>query len=364
MDKKTKKDSETKLQSKNKNSLSKEKQTNVADIISKLNAKVKNKTNLFAASASRLIRYLPIGMYSIDEIIGGGLPRGGIVEIFGNNGSGKTTLALHCIKAAQREGHICAFIDLEGTFNKQYAKKIGINLDKCIIYYPESGEQMFQIIDGMIKEGVGMVVVDSVAAIVTDDELDSSNQTLRVGGISKLMSSGIKRISNALNNKEQIVIFINQIRKNIVTFGFGNPDTTPGGLALGFYSSLRIKLINVGKIKSGENTIGNNVRVQIEKNKNMDPDKKSTMCLFFGKGFSEYWDIVTKAVEHGILSKSGAWYKYLGENVACGSENLLSLLEKNQDLYEKIKTNTIEAAKSLVGDVKEVESDDSIEEFV
>ena len=290
---------------------------------------------------------IPSGSLLIDEAIGvGGYPKGRIIEIFGPESSGKTTLALHAIAECQKNGGRAAFIDAEHALDPVYAKNLGVDVDNLLISQPDYGEQAFEIVDDLVQSNaVDIIVVDSVAALVPQAELDGEMGDSSVGLQARLMSKAMRKIAGILNKKECAVIFINQLREKVGVM-YGNPETTSGGRALKFYASVRIDIRRTEAIKQGADIVGNTCRVKIVKNKVSPPFKQCEIDIIYGQGISKEGEILDRAVELGLIKKSGSWFEYNGSKIAQGRDAAKAYLKDNEDvaneLLEKIKTGVVE----------------------
>lgn len=295
------------------------------------------------------IRYdedaISTGALSLDIATGiGGIPRGRIVEIYGPESSGKTTLALQIIAEAQRKGGIAAFIDVENALDPGYARNIGVDVDNLYISQPDTGEQALEIVDTLVRsQAIDIVVIDSVAALVPKAEIEGDMGEVPVGLQARLMSHALRKLTALINKTKTVAIFINQIREKIGVM-FGNPETTPGGKALKFYSSIRLEIRKCDSIKQGSEQIGNRVKVKIVKNKMAPPFKQAEFDIIFNKGVSRVGSIVDAAVDAGIIQKSGAWFSYEGNKLGQGAENTRKLLEENTELLQEIINRTREKA--------------------
>ncbi|HQK33498.1 MAG TPA: recombinase RecA [Spirochaetales bacterium] len=291
------------------------------------------------------IESIPSGSVLLDEALGvGGYPRGRIIEIYGPESSGKTTLALHAIAECQKRGGIAVFIDAEHALDPVYAKNLGVNIDDLLISQPDNGEQALEIADSLIRSGaVDIIVIDSVAALTPQAEIEGDMGDSHVGLQARLMSQALRKLTGSINKSKTILIFINQIRMKIGVM-FGNPETTTGGNALKFYSSLRLEVRRIETIEKGdEEAVGNKVRVKVVKNKVAPPFRRAELEIMFGKGISASGSLIDAAVRCGIIDKKGAWYTYGEEKLGQGRDNVKELLEKNQDLFNEIdnKVRTI-----------------------
>ena len=290
---------------------------------------------------------IPTGSLLIDQAIGvGGYPKGRIIEIFGPESSGKTTLALHAIAECQKQGGRAAFIDAEHAIDPLYAKNLGVDINELILSQPDNGEQALEIVEMLADSGsINLIVVDSVAALVPQAELDGEMGDSSVGLQARLMSKAMRKIAGILNKKECAVIFINQLREKVGVM-YGNPETTSGGRALKFYASVRIDIRRTEAIKQGADIIGNTCRVKIVKNKVSPPFKQCEIDIIYGQGISKEGEILDRAVELGLIKKSGSWFEYNGSKIAQGRDAAKAYLKDNEDvaneLLEKIKTGVVE----------------------
>ena len=290
---------------------------------------------------------IPSGSLLIDEAIGvGGYPKGRIIEIFGPESSGKTTLALHAIAECQKNGGRAAFIDAEHAIDPLYAKNLGVDINELILSQPDNGEQALEIVEMLADSGsINLIVVDSVAALVPQAELDGEMGDSSVGLQARLMSKAMRKIAGILNKKECAVIFINQLREKVGVM-YGNPETTSGGRALKFYASVRIDIRRTEAITQGADIVGNTCRVKIVKNKVSPPFKQCEIDIIYGQGISKEGEILDRAVELGLIKKSGSWFEYNGSKIAQGRDAAKAYLKDNEDvaneLLEKIKTGVVE----------------------
>lgn len=284
------------------------------------------------------------GSLKIDEALGiGGYPKGRIVEIYGPESSGKTTLALHAIAEVQKKGGRAAFIDAENAIDPTYAKNLGVNIDELILSQPDSGEQALEICEMLIRSGaIDLVVVDSVAALVPQAELDGEMGDAQVGLQARLMSKAMRKLSGVMNKSECSAIFINQLREK-VGIVYGNPETTPGGRALKFYSSVRIDIRRSEAIKVGTDIVGNKVNVKIVKNKVAPPFKVAAIEIMYGEGISYVGEILDLAVDNDLIQKSGSWFAYDGEKIGQGKETAKEFLKANPAVLETLATKIREA---------------------
>ena len=280
---------------------------------------------------------IPSGSLLLDEALGvGGYPKGRIIEIYGPESSGKTTLALHAIAECQKQGGKAAFIDAEHAIDPVYAKSLGVDIDELILSQPDSGEQALEITEMLANSGaISLIIVDSVAALVPQAELDGEMGDNSVGMQARLMSKAMRKLAGILNKEKCAVIFINQLREKVGVL-YGNPETTSGGRALKFYSSIRIDIRRNEALKSGSDIYGNSVRVKIVKNKVSPPFKQCEIDIIYGKGISKEGEILDLAVEAGLVKKSGAWFEYNGSKIAQGREAAKEYLMSNQDVAEEL----------------------------
>ncbi len=279
------------------------------------------------------------GSLLIDKALGiGGYPVGRIVEIYGPESSGKTTLALHAIAEAQKAGGVAAFIDAENAIDINYAKNLGVQVENLILSQPDSGEQALEITDTLVRSrAVDMIVIDSVAALVPQVELDGEMTDQTIGVQARLMSKALRKMAGVINHSDVIVIFINQLREKVGIM-FGNPETTTGGRALKFYSSVRLEIRKADVIKNGTEIVGTKSRVKVIKNKVAPPFKQVEVDIIYGKGISKIGEVIDLSVEYGIVRKAGAWYSYNEEKIGQGRENVKIFLEANPEIYEEIST--------------------------
>ncbi|MEP2532554.1 recombinase RecA [Shimia sp.] len=282
------------------------------------------------------------GSLSLDIALGiGGLPKGRIIEIYGPESSGKTTLTLHCIAEEQKKGGVCAFVDAEHALDPQYAKKLGVNLDELLISQPDTGEQALEITDTLVRSGaVNMVVVDSVAALTPKSELEGDMGDSSVGVQARLMSQAMRKLTGSISRSNCMVIFINQIRMKIGVM-FGSPETTTGGNALKFYSSVRLDIRRIGAVKDRDEIVGNATRVKVVKNKVAPPFKQVEFDIMYGEGISKTGELLDLGVKAGVVDKSGSWFSYGDERIGQGRENAKNFLKENTrialDIEDKIR---------------------------
>lgn len=287
------------------------------------------------------------GVLSLDLALGvGGVPRGRIIEIYGPESSGKTTLALHIAAQAQQKGGLAAFIDAEHAFNAEYAKNIGLDLENLLVSQPDSGEQALEIAETLVRSNaVDVIIVDSVAALVPRTEIEGEMGDAQVGVQARLMSQALRKLTAVVSKSKTCLIFINQLRMKIGVM-FGNPETTTGGMALKFYSSVRMEIRRGQQIKKGDTIVGNNVNVKIVKNKVAPPFTRASFDIIYPYGISRSSDILNLAVEHHLIQKSGSWFQYGEEKIGQGQEAARLYLEQNPKIFTKIRKQIIEIAKN------------------
>jgi recombination protein RecA len=283
------------------------------------------------------VQVIPTGSLALDLALGiGGLPRGRIVEIFGPESSGKTTMALECVANAQKAGGVAAYIDAEHALDPEYAKALGVDVDNLIISQPDSGEQGLEIADMLVRSGaLDVIVIDSVAALVPKAEIEGDMGDSHVGLQARLMSQALRKMTGALAQANTTAIFINQLREKIGVF-FGSPETTTGGKALKFYSSVRLDIRRIQTIKKGDEAIGNRTRVKVVKNKMAPPFKQAEFDILYGKGVSRSGSIIDMGIESGIIKKSGSWFTYEGDQLGQGRENVRQFLDDNPGLADEL----------------------------
>ncbi|MEE9141461.1 MAG: recombinase RecA [Gammaproteobacteria bacterium] len=277
------------------------------------------------------------GSLTLDVALGiGGLPRGRVVEIYGPEASGKTTLTLQVVAEAQKNGGTCAFIDAENALDPAYAEKLGLNVNDLLVSQPDTGEQALEITDMLVRScAIDVIVIDSVAALTPKAEIQGEMGDSHVGLQARLMSQALRKLTANIKRSNTMVIFINQIRIKIGVM-FGNPETTTGGNALKFYSSVRLDIRRIGAIKKGDEVIGNQTRVKVVKNKVSPPFKKAEFEILYGEGISREGELIDLGVEHGLLQKSGAWYSYDGDRIGQGKDNARNFLKESPDIADKI----------------------------
>ena len=280
---------------------------------------------------------IPSGSLALDRALGvGGIPRGRVIEIFGPESSGKTTLALHALAEAQKTGGIVAFIDAEHALDTTYAKRLGVNCDELLVAQPDTGEQALEIVDMLLRSGaIDAIVIDSVAALVPRAEIEGEMGDSHMGLQARLMSQALRKLTGIIGKTMTSVIFINQIRMKIGIV-FGNPETTTGGNALKFYSSVRLDIRRIGSIKEGQEIVGNRTKVRVVKNKMAPPFKDAEFDIMYGEGISKAGDLLDMGVDKEIIEKSGSWYSYDGERIGQGRENVKKFLKENPDIYNSL----------------------------
>ena len=311
------------------------------------------------------VESISTGSLGLDLALGvGGLPKGRVIEIYGPESSGKTTLTLHAIAECQKAGGVCAFIDAEHALDVIYAKNLGVDTDNLLVSQPDFGEQALEILETVIRSGaVNLVVVDSVAALTPKVEIDGDMDDQQVGVQARLMSKALRKVTGLLNKMNCTVIFINQIRMKIGMTGYGSPETTTGGNALKFYSSVRLDIRRIATLKQGENSIGNRVKVKVVKNKVAAPFKQAEFDIMFGEGISKMGELVDYGVKLDIIDKAGAWFSYGDSKIGQGKENAKVFLKDNQEIAKEIESkilNSMGVNDAIIsGDVEEsLESDD------
>src|SRR6202162_1832025 len=310
------------------------------------------------------IAVIPTGSLGLDLALRvGGLPRGRVVEIYGPESSGKTTLALECIAEAQKKGGICAFIDAEHALDAGYARKLGVKVEDLLISQPDDGEQALEIADTLVRSGaVDVLVVDSVAALTPKAELEGEMGDMQPGMQARLMSKALRKLTASISKSKCMVIFINQIRMKIGIM-FGNPETTTGGNALKFYASVRLDIRRIGQIKEREESVGNQTRVKVVKNKVAPPFKQVEFDIMYGEGISKVGELVDLGVKAGIVEKSGAWFSYDSQRIGQGRENAKVFLKENPDIANKIEAQVRQnaglIAEAIMAGEKEDDADDA-----
>jgi recombination protein RecA len=291
------------------------------------------------------VETIPTGSISLDLALGGGIPRGRIIEIYGPESSGKTTVCLHAVAEIQKAGGTAAYVDAEHALDPAYAKRVGVNVDSLLISQPDSGEQALEVVETLVRSNaVDIIVVDSVAALVPQAEIEGDMGDAHMGLQARLMSQALRKLTGVISRSKTTVIFVNQLRMKIGIM-FGNPETTTGGQALKFYSSVRMDIRRLSQIKQGDAIIGNHVRVKVVKNKVAAPFREAEFDIMYNQGISREGDVIDLAANNGIVEKSGAWYEYKGEKIAQGREAAKRYLAENPKIFDEIAKATIEAAK-------------------
>ncbi|MBM7552678.1 recombinase RecA [Thalassobacillus pellis] len=313
--------------------------------------------------AEQKINTVPSGSLSLDVALGvGGYPRGRIVEIYGPESSGKTTVALHAIAEAQRKGGQAAFIDAEHALDPVYARKLGVDVDELLLSQPDTGEQALEIAEALVRSGaVDMVVIDSVAALVPKAEIEGEMGDAHVGLQARLMSQALRKLSGAINKSKTTAIFINQIREKVGVM-FGNPETTPGGRALKFYSSVRLEVRRAETLKQGNDMVGNRTRIKVVKNKVAPPFKQAEVDIMYGEGISAEGELIDIGASLDIVQKSGSWYSYNDERLGQGRENAKQFLKENRDVYQEINDQIRKHYDMYEGATEEKESSEESQE--
>jgi recombination protein RecA len=298
---------------------------------------------------------IPTGSLALDKALGiGGIPRGRVTEIYGPESSGKTTLALHVVAEAQKQGGIAAFIDAEHALDTSYAKKLGVNCDELLVSQPDTGEQALEITDMLVRSGaIDILVIDSVAALVPRAEIEGDMGDSHMGLQARLMSQALRKLTGTISKTSTSVVFINQIRMKIGVM-FGNPETTTGGNALKFYSSVRIEIRRMAAIKDGQEVLGNRTKAKVVKNKMAPPFKQAEFDIMYGEGISSTGELLDIGVEANVIEKSGSWYSYEGERIGQGRENVKKFFKENEDLFNRLMLK-VKGAIGLIDE--EVNSD-------
>lgn len=300
------------------------------------------------------VEAIPTGSISLDLALGiGGVPKGRIIEVYGPESSGKTTLALHIVAEAQKLGGAAAFVDAEHALDPEYAKRIGVNVDELLISQPDTGEQALDIVEALVKTGgVSVIVVDSVAALTPRAEIEGEMDQQHVGLQARLMSHALRKLTAIVGKSNTTVIFINQLRMKIGVM-FGNPETTPGGMALKFYCSVRLEVRRAAQIQAGEKIVGNRVKVKVVKNKVAPPFRTCEFDILYNEGISKYSDVVHAGVKYGVVTKSGSWYNYGSEKLGQGIEGSRQYLKENPKIMKEIVAKIRHAAANEVVPVAE-----------
>lgn len=306
------------------------------------------------------IESISTGSLGLDLALGiGGLPRGRVIEIYGPESSGKTTMALHAVAEAQKLGGTCAFIDAEHALDPVYARKLGVDVDNLLISQPDAGEQALEIADTLVRSGaLDILVIDSVAALVPRAELEGEMGDSHVGLHARLMSQALRKLTGSISRSKTIVIFLNQIRLKIGVM-FGNPETTTGGNALKFYSSVRMDIRRIGAIKAGDETVGNQTRVKVVKNKVAPPFRQVEFDIMYGEGVSKVGELIDLGIKAGIVDKSGAWFSYGDQRIGHGRDNAKQFLREHPDIANEIEKKIRDAAEIVVPVAGETEDEES-----
>ena len=312
------------------------------------------------ASKNTELSVIPTGCMELDIALGvGGLPRGRIIEIYGPESSGKTTVALHVIAEAQKLGGAAAFVDAEHALDPTYAKALGVDIDNLYVSQPNTGEEGLEITEQLVRSGaIDIVVVDSVAALVPKAEIDGLMGDSHMGMQARLMSQALRKLAGVINRSNAVVIFINQLREKLV--GYGNPEVTPGGKALKFYATIRIDIRGSEKFKTGDEIVGNKVKIKVVKNKVAPPFKVAEVEIYYGEGISKSASLLNMASQLDIIVKSGSWFSYNGEHIGQGRDNARKYLEEHTDVMEEVKQKVYKAYK--VGEYAGMEDEDTAEE--
>lgn len=323
-----------------------DKKKNLENAISELKQKFGEGTIMKLGEARKVdVDTIPTGSFSLDIALGvGGMPRGRVIEVYGPEGSGKTTLALHMVAEAQKVGGLAAFVDAEHALDPDYAKKIGVKVNDLLISQPDSGEQALQIVESLVRSNVDVIVVDSVAALTPRAEIEGEIGDQFIGLQARLMSQALRKLSSQIAKTHSIVIFINQIRMKIGMM-FGNPETTPGGKALKFYSSVRIDLRRTAQIKKGDEAIGSRIKAKIVKNKVAPPFRKAEFDIMFNQGISYEGDVINTGIKYGIIKKSAASYSYGKQKLGQGLEKAKLYLKENPKVLKQIISDIKEKLK-------------------
>ena len=296
------------------------------------------------------IKTVSTGSLSLDECLGGGIPEGRIIEIYGPESSGKTTLTLHIIAESQKEGGLAAFIDAEHALDPLYAKKLGVDTDNLLLSQPDNGEQALDIVEKLVQSGaLNIIVIDSVAALVPKAELDGDMGDSHMGLQARLMSQALRKLTGSIKKSKTTVIFINQLRHKIGVM-FGSPETTTGGQALKFYTSVRLDIRRIGQLKDGDSVVGNRTRVKVVKNKIAPPFKMTEFDIMYGLGISKEGDLLDLAIKADIVKKTGAWYSFADNKIGQGRENVKINLKEDEKLYSEIESQV----KSFLGSDEDV----------
>lgn len=290
------------------------------------------------------VETIPTGSLSLDLALGGGIPKGRIIEIYGPESSGKTTVCLHAVAEVQKSGGTAAYVDAEHALDPAYAKRLGVNIDNLLISQPDSGEQALEVVETLVRSNaVDIIVVDSVAALVPQAEIEGDMGDAHMGLQARLMSQALRKLTGIISRTKCTVIFVNQLRMKIGVM-FGNPETTTGGNALKFYASVRMDIRRISQIKQGDAVIGNHCRVKVVKNKIAPPFREAEFDIMYNQGISREGDVIDLAVAHNVVGKSGAWFEYEGQKIAQGREAAKKYLADNPKVLEKVAAETVAAA--------------------
>ncbi len=312
--------------------------------------------------AHQAIPSIPTGSIGLDLALGiGGIPRGRVSEIFGPESSGKTTLALHVIAEAQKRGGAAAFIDAEHALDVNYARRLGVKTEELLVSQPDYGEQALEIADLLVRSGgLDVIVIDSVAALIPQAELEGSMGESQVGGQARLMSHAMRKLTGTIHRSKTSLIFINQIRMKIGTMGYGNPETPSGGNALKFYASVRLDIRKIQSLKDKDEIVGNRVRVKTVKNKVAPPFRETVFDILYGQGISRVGELLDMGVEHGVLDKSGAWFAFGSERLGQGRENVRAFLQEKDELRQNIENQLLSHLGVVQPKQEEDEGEDRI----
>jgi recombination protein RecA len=299
-------------------------------------------------NAIEAVEFIPTGSIALNVALGiGGLPKGRVIEIYGPESSGKTTLALHAIAESQKTGGIAAFIDAEHAFDRFYAQKLGVDVENLLVSQPDNGEQALEIVENLIRSGaIDIIVIDSVAALTPRSEIEGEMGDSKMGLQARLMSQALRKLTSTISKTATCCIFINQLREKIGIM-FGNPETTTGGNALKFYSSIRLDIRKVNQLKEGEEIIGNRVKVKVVKNKLAPPFRKAEFDIIYGEGISRILEIIDLAVEYNIIKKSGSWFSYGETKLGQGRDAVKKLLLDNPELSDELEKKIMEVLKNV-----------------
>jgi recombination protein RecA len=291
------------------------------------------------------VETIPTGSISLDLALGGGIPKGRIIEIYGPESSGKTTVCLHAVAEVQKAGGTAAYVDAEHALDPVYAKRLGVNVDNLLISQPDSGEQALEVVETLVRSNaVDIIVVDSVAALVPQAEIEGDMGDAHMGLQARLMSQALRKLTGVISRSKTTVVFVNQLRMKIGVM-FGNPETTTGGNALKFYASVRMDIRRISQIKQGDTVIGNHVRVKVVKNKVAPPFREAEFDIMYNQGISKEGDLIDLAAAHEIVQKAGAWYEYKGEKISQGREAAKKYLTEHPKVFDEIAKATIESAQ-------------------